>query len=100
MFLGIDVGTTGIKALVVNEKGKVLKQYNRPLALDVPKPGWAQQDPEDWLKAVLDILRDVSKDHKIKAISFSGQMHSLVMLDKEEQVLRKAILWCDQRTTS
>ncbi|HPF17079.1 MAG TPA: xylulokinase [Thermotogota bacterium] len=100
MFLGIDVGTTGIKALVVNDKGKVLNQYNRPLELDVPKPGWAQQDPDDWLKAVLAMLKEVSKKHKIKAISFSGQMHSLVMLDKEDQVLRKAILWCDQRTTA
>lgn len=100
MFLGVDVGTTGIKALVVNDKGNVLNQYNRSLELDVPKPGWAQQDPDEWLKAVLEILREVSKDYKIKSISFSGQMHSLVMLDKDDQVLRKAILWCDQRTTS
>lgn len=100
MFLGIDVGTTGIKALVVNDKGEVLNQYARSLEMSVPKPGWAQQEPADWLKAVLEILRDVSKDHHITSISFSGQMHSLVMLDKEDQVLRKAILWCDQRTTS
>src|SRR6056297_1016921 len=100
MFLGIDIGTTGVKALVVNDKGKVLNQYNRPLELDVPKPGWAQQDPDEWLKAVLVILTEVSKDYKIKAISFSGQMHSLVILDENDQVLRKAMLWCDQRTTS
>ena len=100
MFLGIDVGTTGIKALVVNEKGKVLNQYNRSLDLTVQKPGWAEQDPDDWLKAVMEILKEVSKDQEIKSISFSGQMHSIVMLDSRDQVLRKAILWCDQRTTS
>src|SRR6056297_176369 len=100
MFLGIDVGTTGIKALVVNEKGQVLKQYNSSLKLTVPKPGWAEQDPDDWLKAVMELLKEVSKEYDIKSISFSGQMHSLVMLDKNDQVLRNAILWCDQRTTA
>lgn len=99
MFLGIDVGTTGIKALVVNGNGQVMDQYHRRLELRVPKPGWAEQEPEDWLKAVLDILKEVAKVYQIQSISFSGQMHSLVMLDQDDQVLRKAILWCDQRTT-
>src|SRR6056297_256070 len=101
MFLGIDVGTTGIKALIVDGNGKVVNQYTKPLALSVPKPGWAEQDPVEWLQAVMAILKEVSKDYRhIQAISFSGQMHSLVMLDAEDKVLRKAILWCDQRTTS
>lgn len=99
MFLGIDVGTTGIKGLVVNKNGKVLNNFTHPLELKVPYSGWAEQNPEDWLEGVLTILKEVAKEYKIEGIGFSGQMHSLVCLDKEEKILRDAILWCDQRTT-
>jgi xylulokinase len=65
----------------------------------VPRAGWAEQNPERWVEGVLEILEMVSKDYKIEGIGFSGQMHSLVCLDENENLLRNAILWCDQRTT-
>ncbi len=98
-YLGIDVGTTSIKGLVVDENGRLLDTYSWPLKMDIPKPGWAEQDPNLWWEGVLEILRNVSLKHTISAIGFSGQMHSLVCLDKNFQVIRPAILWCDQRTT-
>ncbi len=98
-YLGIDIGTTGIKALVVNEAGNVLDMYNYDLKLNTPKPAWAEQNPEDWFEGTFQLLKMISKKHNISALSFSGQMHSLVPLDKKNNVIRPAILWCDQRTT-
>lgn len=98
-YLGIDVGTTSIKGLVVDENGKLLDNYSYPLKMNIPKPGWAEQDPNKWWEGVLEILKNVSLKHIISAIGFSGQMHSLVCLDKNYEVIRPAILWCDQRTT-
>lgn len=98
-YLGIDIGTTGIKALVVSEKGNVLDMYNHKLKLNAPKPTWAEQNPEDWFEGTLQLLKKISKEHNISTLSFSGQMHSLVPLDKTNNVIRPAILWCDQRTT-
>lgn len=98
-YLGIDVGTTSIKGLVVDEKGKLLDNYSYPLKMNIPKPGWAEQDPNMWWEGVLEILKNVSLKHSISALGFSGQMHSLVCLDKNYEVIRPAILWCDQRTT-
>ncbi|HOO31533.1 MAG TPA: xylulokinase [Thermotogota bacterium] len=99
MFLGIDVGTTGIKGLVVDRNGNVLNGYTHPLELSIPYAGWAEQNPEDWFDGVIAILKRVAEDYRIDGIGFSGQMHSLVCLDKEGKILRNAILWCDQRTT-
>ncbi len=99
MFLGIDTGTTGIKGMVVNERGEVLNQFTSPLNLIVPKAGWAEQNPNDWYEGVMKILKEVSRQYVIEAIGLSGQMHSLVLLDESESVLRNAILWCDQRTS-
>lgn len=98
-YLGIDIGTTAIKALVVSENGELLDSYSKSLKMEVPKPGWAEQDPEMWWEGAYEILKKVSKKHQINAIGFSGQMHSLVTLDKDYKVIRPAILWCDQRTT-
>jgi xylulokinase len=98
-YLGIDVGTTGLKGLVVSEEGEVLDSYSYPLEMKVPKPAWAEQDPEDWWIGVYDILKKVSRTHQIDVIGFSGQMHSLVVLDENNKPIRPAILWCDQRTT-
>ncbi|PNR93887.1 FGGY family carbohydrate kinase, partial [Petrotoga sp. 9PWA.NaAc.5.4] len=97
-YLGIDIGTTAIKALVVSESGELLDSYSKPVKMKVPKPEWAEQDPEMWWEGAYEILREVSKKHQINAIGFSGQMHSLVTLDKDYKVIRPAILWCDQRT--
>jgi len=98
-YLGIDVGTTAIKGLVVSEEGELLDSYSKALKMEVPKPGWAEQNPEMWWERTYEILKEVSQKHQINAIGFSGQMHSLVMLDERYKVIRPAILWCDQRTT-
>lgn len=98
-FLGIDVGTTGIKALVVSDAGEVVGRYAVPLKMQLPRPAWAEQNPETWKNGVIDILKKVASDFRIGAIGFSGQMHSLVTLDSKDNIIRPAILWCDQRTT-
>ena len=98
VYLGIDVGTTGIKALAVDASGKVLKSLSHPLSLLTPHPAWAEQEPEGWWQGVLSLLHAVPKDMKVVRIGLSGQMHTLVPLDKDGHVLRNAILWCDQRT--
>ncbi|MEA2065806.1 MAG: xylulokinase [Thermotogota bacterium] len=99
-YLGIDIGTTAIKALVVNEAGSVLDMFSKSLRLNAPKPAWAEQDPEDWFSGTMKLLEKISCRHDINAMSFSGQMHSLVSLDNNDKVIRPAILWCDQRTTA
>lgn len=98
-YLGIDVGTTAVKALVVSEKGELIDSYSKGLEMEVPKAGWAEQDPKNWWEKVYEILLEVSKKHEISVIGFSGQMHSLVTLDKEYNEIRPAILWNDQRTS-
>jgi len=101
--LGIDVGTSGTKTVLFSEKGQALASYTGDYPLYQPQNGWAEQDPEDWWKAAADGIRAVlsavpeAKKEKI-AIGLSGQMHGLVMLDKEERLLRRSIIWCDQRT--
>ncbi|MDR2529600.1 MAG: xylulokinase [Synergistaceae bacterium] len=98
VYLGIDVGTTGIKALAVDALGKVVGSFSHPLSLLAPYPAWAEQDPESWWEGVLTLLRAVPKELRVERIGLSGQMHTLVPLDKNGRVLRNAILWCDQRT--
>jgi xylulokinase len=99
VFLGIDVGTTGIKALAVGESGKAAWSAAHPLSMLTPHPAWAEQDPESWWEGVIAILRKIPPDLKIERIGLSGQMHTLVPLDSEGKVIRNAILWCDQRTS-
>ena len=98
--LGIDVGTTGIKVLAVDALGNVVGNFSYPLSLLTPRPAWAEQDPESWWEGVLSLLQAVPKDMKVVGIGLSGQMHTLVPLDKDGSVLRNAILWCDHRTAS
>ncbi|MGC9140619.1 MAG: xylulokinase, partial [Mesoaciditoga sp.] len=97
-YLGIDVGTTGIKGLVVEENGQILDRFDFPLTVNIVKPGWSEQNPYDWWKGVIEILKKSAK-YKINSIGLSGQMHSLVTLDKDGKIVRPAILWNDQRTT-
>ena len=102
-FLGVDLGTSSVKIVVMNEAGEVTAAVSEDYDLSYPKIGWAEQNPEDWWKATRDGIRDIIKNtniagESIKGIGFSGQMHGLVLLDKEGNVLRPAILWCDQRT--
>ena len=101
--IGIDVGTTGVEALLIDEQGRVHARATIEYPLSHPQPGWAEQDPEDWWNAVVDAIKRllfISKvfPKDIKGIGLSGQMHGSVFIDKSYQVIRPAILWCDQRT--
>ncbi len=102
-FMGIDVSTTGSKALIIDQAGSVLGVQSSPHTLFNPRPLWSEQDPEEWwqatVKSVQAVLAQtgVSGD-QIAAVGLTGQMHGLVMLDEDGKVLRPAILWNDQRT--
>ena len=102
-YLGIDVGTTAVKALVVDELGAVVGEAESPLEVSVPRPGWAEQDPSDWWQGTINAVRvacDQAGVRDIRSIGLSGQMHSSVLLDESDRVLRPAILWNDVRTTA
>jgi xylulokinase len=96
---GLDVGTTGVKAVAVSADGSVLARAERGYALSTPQPGWAEQDPEDWWSASEAALADLGVG-PLAGIGLSGQMHGLVALDEADRVLRPAILWNDQRTAA
>jgi xylulokinase len=102
-FLGVDVGTSGVKAILVNATGDVEAAAITPLQLSTPQPGWAEQDPEAWWQASVASIRTVlaSKPRAhVAAVGISGQMHSSVFLDAHGEVIRPALLWCDGRTTA
>jgi len=97
--IGIDVGTSAVKLIVMNEMGEVLRTVSRDYPLYLFNEGWSEQAPEDWWEATACALRELTTEYKdIAAVSFSGQMHGLVALDGDGNVLRRAILWNDQRT--
>jgi xylulokinase len=103
IFLGIDVSTTGAKALLVDETGAVIASATTPLTLSTPKPLWSEQNPRDWWEGVVASIRRVLADAgiegaQVQAIGLTGQMHGLVLLDAAGEVLRPAILWNDGRT--
>lgn len=102
LFMGIDAGTTSIKGILVDREGKIQADASEGIALSTPQAGWAEQDPFDWWNATIEVINRLVKTGigEIKAISISGQMHSLVTLDVSGNVIRPAILWCDQRTES
>jgi xylulokinase len=97
--VGLDVGTTGVKALTVSPDGDVLARVEEAYPLSTPQPGWAEQDPEDWWQAAESALAALAVAD-LAGIGLSGQMHGLVVLDERERVLRPAILWNDQRTAA
>jgi xylulokinase len=102
-FLGVDVGTSGVKAILVNDAGDVEAAAITPLQLSTPEPGWAEQDPEAWWEASVASIRTLfaaKPDVTIAAVGVSGQMHSSVFLDARGDVIRPALLWCDGRTTA
>jgi xylulokinase len=96
--VGIDVGTSGVKALALSPTGDVLARVEKEYPLSTPQPGWAEQDPEDWWAATQSALDELGVEPA--SIGLSGQMHGLVVLDAEGRVLRPAILWNDQRTAA
>ncbi len=101
--LGIDIGTSGTKALLIEPSGKVIASSTRNYPLYTPKPLWAEQYPSDWWDACVGSIRDVLESagipgSEIAAMGLSGQMHGAVFLDADNKVLRPSILWCDQRT--
>jgi xylulokinase len=105
VFLGIDIGTSGTKTLAINASGKILGSALETYPCHVPKPLWSEQDPEDWWQATIASVRRVVADAglkpaDVKAIGLSGQMHGSVFLDKSDRVIRRAILWNDQRTAA
>ena len=99
--VGLDIGTSGVKGIALDPDGVPLARAQQGLALDTPRPGWAEQDPEAWwsaAEAVLGVLE--AEAGPIEGIGLSGQMHGLVALDAEDRPLRPAILWNDQRTAA
>ncbi|MBP2099615.1 xylulokinase [Enterococcus rivorum] len=102
--LGLDLGTSGLKGLLVNKQGEVVCSATANYSIETPQSGFSEQDPENWIKAAEKVLAELIKEQPdileyLEGISFSGQMHSLVVLNKEKQILRNAILWNDVRTT-
>jgi xylulokinase len=96
--LGIDIGTSGCKALLIDERGNILRQATSSYPLSFPQPLWSEQNPADWWRAVLECIRDIGEESP-DAIGLSGQMHGSVFLDESDDVIRPAILWNDQRTS-
>ena len=101
--LGIDVGTTGTKALLIDESGAIVARATHEYPLLTPRPNWAEQNPADWWQATTRAIRDALSASAIDpaavaGLGLSGQMHGSVFLDAKGEVLRPAILWCDQRT--
>ncbi|ADD01505.1 xylulokinase [Thermoanaerobacter italicus Ab9] len=102
-FLGIDVGTSAVKIILIEENGNVIGSISKEYPVYYPQPGWSEQNPEDWWNATKDGIRELIiktgvKNYDIKGIGLSGQMHGLVVLDENNNVLMPAILWNDQRT--
>lgn len=103
VLIGLDVGTSGTKAVAIDEQGVLLASTLKEYPLHSPKPGWAEQDPADWKKAALEALTELAAKvdaGNVKAIGLTGQMHGSVFLDAQNTVLRPALLWCDQRTAA
>ncbi len=96
--VGLDVGTTGVKAIAITPEGDVVASAEEGYPLGTPHPGWSEQDPEDWLRASETALARLGVD--TQRVGYSGQMHGLVCLDERDRVLRPAILWNDQRTAA
>ena len=100
-YIGVDLGTSALKLVMMNSKGELVKSVSKEYPLYFPHSGWSEQKPEDWFIAVKEGLKEIAAglDDKIGGISFGGQMHGLVILDKDDNVLRPAILWNDGRST-
>src|SRR6266545_1861819 len=103
LFLGIDLGTSLLKLQVVDAAGAAVVEASAPLALSIPRPGWAEQDPADWWAALVPACRALFAGGqvdpaRIAAVGLSGQMHGAVLLDGQGAVLRPCLIWADSRT--
>ncbi len=102
LYIGIDLGTSAVKLLMMDETGDIKKIVSREYDLSFPHPGWSEQKPEDWYEQSMDGLKELldgCDKSQVAGLSFGGQMHGLVILDENDQVIRPAILWNDGRTT-
>ena len=100
-YIGIDLGTSAVKLLLVDEQGKIYNEVTKEYPLEFPQPGWSQQNPEDWWNAVTEGIPELLAGFdaaQVAGIGCGGQMHGLVVLDKDDNVIRPAILWNDGRT--
>lgn len=100
-FIGVDLGTSAVKLLLMDEKGKIRKIVSKEYPLYFPHPGWSEQKPEDWFAQSMAGIKELVSEcdrSQVKGISFGGQMHGLVALDEKDEVIRPAILWNDGRT--
>ncbi len=101
MFLGIDLGTSSIKILLANNKGEIIDSQSAEYPISYPKEGWSEQNPEDWWLSFKNAAKEMGKRtymSKIEGMSFCGQMHGLVLLDENDNIIRPALLWNDGRT--
>ena len=101
LYIGVDLGTSAVKLLMMDENGNIQKIVSKEYPLYFPHPGWSEQNPQDWfaqsMEGIKELISECDKS-QVAGISFGGQMHGLVVLDKEDQVIRPAILWNDGRT--
>ncbi|GAA0807585.1 xylulokinase [Faecalicatena orotica] len=101
LYIGVDLGTSAVKLLLMDENGKIQNIVSKEYLLYFPHPGWSQQDPQDWYAQTVEGIRELTADcdkSQVAGISFGGQMHGLVVLDENDDVIRPAILWNDGRT--
>lgn len=101
LYIGVDLGTSAMKLLLMDAKGTIHNTVTKEYPLEFPKPGWSQQDPVDWKKALFDGMPELLRGFdgaKVAGIGCGGQMHGLVVLDEQDNVIRPAILWNDGRT--
>ena len=100
LYIGVDLGTSSVKLVLMDETGDIKKIVSEEYPLYFPKTGWSEQNPSDWYEKFTQAVKDLTKDcdkSQIDGISFSGQMHGLVILDENDEVIRPAILWNDGR---
>lgn len=100
MYLGVDIGTSGVKAIVMDANGDVVAQATAPLSVQRPRPLWSEQDPDAWWQATNSAVKQLplAARQAIEAIGLAGQMHGATVLDSADRPLRPAILWNDGRS--
>ncbi|MBA3520811.1 MAG: xylulokinase, partial [Rhizobiales bacterium] len=103
MYLGIDIGTSSVKAVLIDAEQRIVASHSEPLTVERPHPGWSEQDPESWIAATSDALDGLAKASpdglkRVRGIGLSGQMHGATLLDHSDRPLRPCILWNDGRS--